>query len=483
MLAKEGVFVHPTARVEPGATLGPGTRVWQNAQVREEARVGRDCIIGKDVYIDRGVIIGDRVKIQNSANIFRGVVIEDEVFIGPGTTFTNDPWPRVVGQWTVVPTIVERGASLGANCTIICGTRIGAGAMVGAGAVVTRDVPAGMLAYGNPARVRGPACRATGSEPVLRVLLIGCGAMGRHYLRHLRQRSGVELVAVIDPRRAELREIASDLPWDDHYRSWLERAQAAIIATPASTHAAIAADCLEAGLHLLVEKPLAHTARDGARLVESARTAGRVLQVGLLERYNPGLRLLRSLLQLRTTYSISFRRLSPYSPRGTDVGIIHDLMIHDLDLAHWLTGHTLEGLTARGRMVRSSLPDLAVVVGQAGPVAISLEASRLAGDKIRTIQVQTAEDLIEYDGSSRQLTSNRVETSEFAGTGPDVAYQQVSTSRRMVAPAGEPLTAAFDDFVRAVLSGGEPEASGASSLPALVAADCLHRQLVNPSPG
>lgn len=149
-------YVHPTAEVSPLATIGPGTRIWHQAQVREHARLGSDCVLGKGVYVDRGVEIGDRVKVENYASIYFGVTIEDDVFIGPHVVFTNDRYPRSSPtDWQVVPTRVERGASIGANATIRCGVRIGAYAMVGAGAVVTRDVPSFALVLGNPARVVG----------------------------------------------------------------------------------------------------------------------------------------------------------------------------------------------------------------------------------------------------------------------------------------------------------------------------------------
>ena len=152
----EEAYLHPTAEVSPLAAVGPGTRIWHQAQVREGARIGRDCVIGKGVYVDHHVVIGDRVKIQNFVSVYHGVTIEDDAFIGPHVTFTNDLYPRSASSdWQVIPTQVERAASIGANATVLCGVRIGAYAMVGAGAVVTRDVPPYALVLGNPARVAG----------------------------------------------------------------------------------------------------------------------------------------------------------------------------------------------------------------------------------------------------------------------------------------------------------------------------------------
>jgi len=149
-------FVHPSAHVSTESSIGEGTNIWINAQIRENAQIGTNCIISKDVYVGNGVIIGNRCKIQNSVSIYDGVTLEDEVFVGPCVSFTNDRIPRAFNEnWVTIPTIVRKGASLGANCTIVCGIEIGEYAMVGAGAVVTKSVPPYSLVLGNPARVVG----------------------------------------------------------------------------------------------------------------------------------------------------------------------------------------------------------------------------------------------------------------------------------------------------------------------------------------
>lgn len=157
-------FIHPLAVVEPGAEVGPGTKVWHFAHVRSGARIGSRCVIGKNAFIDGGVTLGDGVKVQNNVSVYHGVTIEDGVFLGPHVCFTNDFVPRAVepnfdprgaNEWTVTPTVVERGASIGANSTIVCGLKLGRWSLVGAGSVVTRSIPPFALAYGNPARIRG----------------------------------------------------------------------------------------------------------------------------------------------------------------------------------------------------------------------------------------------------------------------------------------------------------------------------------------
>ena len=134
--------------------VGARTRVWDRQGLWGDYRIGDDCTIGRFVEIGDGVVIGNRCKVEAFAFIPPGVVIEDEVFVGPHACFTNDKRPHATGQWKKVKTLVRRGASIGANATILCGVTIGEGAMVGAGAVVTRDVPAGATVAGNPAWTR-----------------------------------------------------------------------------------------------------------------------------------------------------------------------------------------------------------------------------------------------------------------------------------------------------------------------------------------
>jgi UDP-2-acetamido-3-amino-2,3-dideoxy-glucuronate N-acetyltransferase len=156
MTAPADAFIHPTADVEPGATVGRGTKIWHLAHIRASATIGSDCVIGRNVYVDAEAVVGSRVKIQNNVSVYRGVTLEDEVFVGPCAVFTNDLRPRAQNpEWQVTPTLVRRGAAIGANATIVCGIEIGEYAMVAAGAVVTRDVAPYQLVAGNPARRLG----------------------------------------------------------------------------------------------------------------------------------------------------------------------------------------------------------------------------------------------------------------------------------------------------------------------------------------
>jgi len=150
-------MIHETAIVDPGAEIGEGTRIWHWVHVCAGARVGRGCSLGQNVFIGNDVVIGDNVRIQNNVSVYDRVRLEDDVFCGPSMVFTNVVNPRsaVSRKDEYRETLVRKGATLGANCTIVCGVTIGAFAFVGAGAVVTRDVPAYALVVGMPARQIG----------------------------------------------------------------------------------------------------------------------------------------------------------------------------------------------------------------------------------------------------------------------------------------------------------------------------------------
>ena len=156
------VSVASTAIVDETAVIGDGTRVWNFVHVRENAKIGKQCVLADYVYVGKGVKVGNNVKLENRATVYEGVAIEDSVFVGPHVTFTNDFYPRSFSpDWKILPTHVKKGASIGAGTVILCGVTIGEHALIGAGSVVTKDIPAYALAYGNPARIRGFVCECS----------------------------------------------------------------------------------------------------------------------------------------------------------------------------------------------------------------------------------------------------------------------------------------------------------------------------------
>ncbi|GAO45234.1 acyltransferase [Flavihumibacter petaseus] len=151
------IFVHTSSVVDQDAVIGAGTRIWHFCHIMTGAVVGQSCTIGQNVFIAKGVHIGNGVKVQNNVSLYEGVTLEDDVFVGPSVVFTNVINPRafIERKAEFRPTVVKKGASIGANATIICGVEIGEYALVGAGAVVTKDVPSYALVVGNPATVIG----------------------------------------------------------------------------------------------------------------------------------------------------------------------------------------------------------------------------------------------------------------------------------------------------------------------------------------
>lgn len=157
---KAKYFVHESAYVDAGVKIGEGTQVWHFCHILKGSRIGKNCKIGQNVVIGPDVKIGNNVKIQNNVSVYKGVTLEDDVFCGPSCVFTNvyNPRSAIPRIDEIRPTLVKKGATIGANATIICGNSIGRYAFIGAGAVVTKDVPDYGLVYGNPAKSRGYLC-------------------------------------------------------------------------------------------------------------------------------------------------------------------------------------------------------------------------------------------------------------------------------------------------------------------------------------
>ncbi len=194
------VKVHESAYVDEPCVIGEGTSIWHFSHVMKNCRIGRQCNIGQNVVVSPDVTIGDHCKIQNNVSLYTGVVLEDYVFCGPSMVFTNVINPRceIPRRDQYKPTLVRRGASLGANCTIVCGVTIGKYAFVGAGAVVAGDVPDYALMLGVPARRKGWACRCGATLPAAAADgSVACGACRNEY-----RQAGETLAAVREVQEA-----------------------------------------------------------------------------------------------------------------------------------------------------------------------------------------------------------------------------------------------------------------------------------------
>lgn len=182
-------FVHESSFVDEPCEIGEGTRIWHFSHIMSGSKIGRGCNIGQNVVVSPGVRIGDNVKLQNNVSVYTGVELEDDVFCGPSMVFTNvvNPRSHVSRKDEYRRTLVKRGASIGANATVVCGNTIGRYAFIGAGAVVTRDVPDYAVVVGNPARITGWMCQC-GIKLDLDCTLHGeaqatCSSCGKSYLK------------------------------------------------------------------------------------------------------------------------------------------------------------------------------------------------------------------------------------------------------------------------------------------------------------
>ncbi len=182
-MKSKSYFVHPSSYVDDDVEIGKGTQIWHFCHIMSGARIGKNCKIGQNVFIDRDVRVRNGVKIENNVSVYRGVTLEDYVFCGPSIVFTNvinprSAHPRDIREYR--KTLVKKGATIGANATIICGVALGTSAFVGAGAVVTENVPDYALVYGNPAKLQGWMCEC-GEKLEFRNEQARCNECGKEY--------------------------------------------------------------------------------------------------------------------------------------------------------------------------------------------------------------------------------------------------------------------------------------------------------------
>ncbi len=186
------VFIHETSCVDEPGDIGGGTKIWHFSHIMSGSKIGKDCIIGQNVFIGSGAILGDNIKVQNNVSIYDGTILEDDVFCGPSMVFTNVFNPRsfISRKKEFRKSLIRRGATIGANATIICGNTIGKYAFIGASSVVTKDVPDYALVYGNPGRVKGWVCQCA-EEIAFRSGKAVCKACGKKYKK---DSTGVKLI-------------------------------------------------------------------------------------------------------------------------------------------------------------------------------------------------------------------------------------------------------------------------------------------------
>jgi len=312
---------------------------------------------------------------------------------------------------------------------------------------------------------------------VVRIGVIGAGIMGERHCRVCSNLPRVELVGLADPDEARGRQVAElyDSSYFAAHRSLLPQLDAVTIAASTPVHFALAAECLERGLHVLVEKPITETMEQARQLVHMADERGLVLQVGHIERFNPAYIELKHVTEDMKLIGITMRRLSPFDTSNTDVDVVRDLMIHDLDLAVDLVDLEIEGgLTAWGRSINTNVIDHAVanLAFRDGPI-VTLFASRVTEQKVRAIEVIAEGAYVEADLLNKSVLVHRRTFPRYLDNHNITSYRQESVIERIHVPMFEPLMLELRHFVDCVREDCPSQVPGSDGLRALRLAEAV----------
>ncbi len=321
-------------------------------------------------------------------------------------------------------------------------------------------------------------------DPV-RVGVIGVGNMGQHHVRVLSLMKDVELVGVADTNVERGIETAYKyhIRYFEDYRDMLAHVDAVCIAVPTRLHHSVGIACLEAGLHVLLEKPIAATIAEAESLVNAAADAKRILQVGHIERFNPAFQELSKVLKTEELLALEADRMSPYSDRANDVSVVLDLMIHDIDLLLELTGSPVVKLAASGsRGATSDYLDYvtATLVFGNGVVA-TLTASKVTHRKIRRIAAHCRRSLTEADFLRNEILVHRQTNTNTTASGTQSLYRQDGIIERVYSSNVEPLRAELEHFVSCVRAGTQPYVGGEQALKALRLASSIEQMALDGS--
>ena len=309
--------------------------------------------------------------------------------------------------------------------------------------------------------------------------VIGVGVMGERHCRVYSTMRHVNFVGLADLDETRGQAVAAE--YDTHYwadyRQLLSQVDALSIATTTPSHFSLVLQAIEHGVHVLVEKPIAETVEQAQQLVTAAETHQTILQVGHIERFNPAFMELINVTDDQKLIAINIRRLSPFDTSNTDVDVIRDLMIHDLDLMLALTGDNLEGFSAWGRSISTDAIDHAVAnfSFRQGPIA-TLFASRITEQKVRMIEVVAEGAYIEADLLGKSLMIHRRTMPQFYGADK---YRQESIIERIHVPMAEPLMLELQHFIDAARENSQPLVSGKAGLKALQLAQAVTDQINN----
>lgn len=323
------------------------------------------------------------------------------------------------------------------------------------------------------------------SDPV-RLGVIGVGNMGQHHTRVLSRFKDVELVGISDVNVERGLDTAGKyrVRFFEDYQDLLSHIDAVCIAVPTRLHHSVGTTCLQAGVHVLIEKPIAASIAEAESLVNAAAAANCILQVGHIERFNPAFQELHKVLNTEELLALEARRMSPYSQRANDVSVVLDLMIHDIDLLLELSGSGVSTLTASGGRVAASgyLDYVTATLGFSNGIVATLTASKVTHRKIRTIAAHCKNSLTEADFLNNEILIHRQTTADCSSDYGQVLYRQDGLIEKVYTSNIEPLHAELEHFINCVRGGEPPSVGGEQALKALRLASLIEQMALDGKP-
>ena len=320
------------------------------------------------------------------------------------------------------------------------------------------------------------------SEPV-KVGVIGIGNMGQHHARVLSRLKDVQLVGVSDVNIERGIETASkyQVHYFEEYQNLLQHVDAVCVAVPTRLHHSVGMTCLRAGVHVLIEKPIAASIAEAESLVNAAADCGCILQVGHIERFNPAFKELHNVLKTEEVLAIEARRMSPYSKRANDVSVVLDLMIHDIDLILELANSPVVKLTANGSKGADSpyLDYVTSTLGFANGIVATVTASKVTHRKIRSISAHCRNSLTEADFLANKIQIHRQTKENCMADYGQVLYRQDGLIEQVSTSNTEPLHAELEHFVQCVRGGDKPSVGGEQALKALRLASVIEQMALD----
>ena len=321
------------------------------------------------------------------------------------------------------------------------------------------------------------------NQQPIRVGVIGVGNMGQHHTRVLSLLKGVKLIGISDVNIDRGLDLASKyrVRFFEDYHDLLPYIDAVCIAVPTKLHHKVGMDCLKAGVHTLIEKPIAASISEAESLVNAAAEYNCILQVGHIERFNPAFQELSNVLKTEELLAVDARRMSPYSNRANDVSVVLDLMIHDIDLLLELTASPVIKLTASGSSASDSgyLDYVTATLGFASGIVATLTASKITHRKIRTIAAHCKKSMTEADFLNNEILIHRQTTANCTTNYGQVLYRQDGLIEKVYTSNIEPLHAELEHFVNCVRGGEQPSVGGEQALKALRLASLIEQMALD----